>query len=82
MSIAGMTRIKIEVPGPEGGLASVVDADTGKPLSCRALDLRIAVDETPVLILELIDFEAMIEGTWECRKVAERAIDDDDEADG
>lgn len=68
-------KIRIQVPSSHPrGIADVIDAETGQPLNCRSLDLHVDAENGPTLTLELMELEALVVGTWECRLVKEEAL--------
>lgn len=72
-SVIRKVRIRIPSATP-GGIADVVDAETGRDLGCRSLDLHADADGNVRLRLELIDAEADVVATWECTRVEERPL--------
>lgn len=63
-------KIRISMPSSvPGGVADVVDAETGEPLACRSFDLHADVDRNVILKLELIQAEAQV--VLECYRLAE-----------
>lgn len=65
-------KIRIQIPpaNPQA-VADVIDAATGEHLAARSFDLHADSDGNVILKLELLEAEASIVGTWECRRVKE-----------
>ncbi len=73
-----MVRVKIPGDPDRTGYrapADVTDAESGQTLPCRSIDIHVdAATMRPMLKMELIDFEAAIAGTWECKLIDEKPL--------